>query len=84
MARRRRRAKKAKAQTKARMAAKVKFLGHEVILTFVGSLIIALGAMLATTDLQPLLLTWLLSAVIMWLGLLVFLYPLVRNIEDLM
>jgi hypothetical protein len=69
---------------RASMEAKVKFLGHEIVLTFVGSLIISLGALLATTGLQPLILTWLLSTVIIWLGLLVFLYPLVKKLEDLM
>ena len=65
-------------------ASKVKFFGHEIVLTFVGSLIIALGALLASTGLQPALLTWLLAAVMIWLGMLVFLYPIVKKIENIM
>ncbi|HKZ49722.1 MAG TPA: hypothetical protein VJ110_01840 [Candidatus Nanoarchaeia archaeon] len=84
MARRRAKRRKAAAAPRASREAKVRFFGHEILLTFIGSLIISLGALLATTGLQPLLLTWLLSAVIMWLGLLVFLFPVVRKLEDLM
>ncbi len=63
---------------------KVKFFGHEIVLTFVGSLIIALGAMLAQTDFGSPWLTLFLAAVTIWLGMLVFLYPIVRKIENLM
>ena len=80
MARRRRR----KADTRAAMSTKVQFLGHEILLTFIGSLIIALGAMLTVSGLEPAILLWLLSSVIIWLGLLIFLYPIVRKIEELM
>jgi|GEM_PF-1238460 len=82
MAKRRRRRQGQMAR--ASMATKVQFLGHEILLTFIGSLIIALGAMLIVTGLEPTALSWLLSAVIIWLGLLIFLYPIVRKIEDLM
>ena len=65
-------------------SARVKFFGHEIVLTFVGSLIIALGVMLAAAGLKPAMLTWLLATVTIWLGLLVFLYPIVKKIEKRM
>lgn len=71
-------------QNRAAAKTKVTFFGHEITLTFVGSLIISLGVLLALTGLQPMLLLWLLSAMIIWLGLLVFLFPIVRKLENLM
>jgi hypothetical protein len=65
-------------------AKKVKFFGHEIVLTFIGSLIIGLGALFATTGLQPMVLTWVFATVIIWLGLLIFLFPIIRKIENLM
>ncbi|MEM2874082.1 MAG: hypothetical protein QW063_01350 [Candidatus Nanoarchaeia archaeon] len=76
--------RRVKAKGKAKTAVKVKFFGYEIVLTFIGSLIIALGAMLTATGLQPLLLTWLLATTIIWLGMLIFLYPIVKKIEDLL
>lgn len=75
---------KRKAKRKAKAKAKVNFFGHEIGLTFIGSLIIAFSIMLAAAGLQPLALTWLLAAMMIWLGLLVFLYPVIKKIEDLM
>lgn len=75
---------KSRARKGKKKEAKVKFFGHEIVLTFVGSLIIGLGVLLATTNLEPSMLTWLFSTVVIWLGLLVFLYPIVKKIEDLM
>lgn len=77
-------ARRRRARSRAKAIAKVKFFGREIVLTFIGSLIIALGVMLASTGLQPALLTWLLATTILWLGLLIFLYPIVKKIEDLM
>ncbi len=77
-------ARRRRARGKAKAAVKVKFFGHEILLTFIGSLIISLGVMLALTGLQPAALLWLLSAMVIWLGLLVFLFPIVRKIEALM
>ena len=77
-------ARRRRARSRAKATAKVKFFGHEVVLTFIGSLIISLGVMLALTGLQPAMLTWLLSTVFIWLGLLIFLLPIVRKIEALM
>ena len=77
-------ARKRRARGKAKAAAKVTFFGHEILLTFIGSLIISLGVMLALTGLQPAALLWLLSTMVIWLGLLVFLYPIVKKIEALM
>jgi len=71
-------------QIRAAAKTKVKFFGHEVLLTFIGSLIIGLGVLLALTGLQPVLLLWLLSSMIIWLGLLVFLFPIVKKLENLM
>jgi hypothetical protein len=65
-------------------AAKVTFFGHEIVLTFIGALIIGLGALFATTGLKPTFLTWIFVTVIIWLGLLVFLFPIIRKIENLM
>jgi hypothetical protein len=78
-------AKKTKGKAKSKTeTTKVKFFGHEVLLTFLGSLIISLGAMFATINLQPLLLVWIMSTMFIWLGLLIFLYPIIKKIEDLM
>jgi len=75
---------KAKRKGQDKSEAKVRFFGHEIVLTFMGSLIMALGVFIATIDLKPTLLTWIFSAVVIWLGLLIFLFPLVRKIEGLM
>ena len=75
---------KAKRKGRSKAKAKVTFFGHEIILTFIGSLIIGLGVLLAATGLQPSLLNWVFSAVVIWLGLLIFLFPIVRKIEGLM
>ncbi|MEM2954807.1 MAG: hypothetical protein QW625_02570 [Candidatus Nanoarchaeia archaeon] len=63
---------------------KVKFFGHEMVLTFVGSLIMTFGVLLLMLDVKPLILTWLLATLFVWLGLLVFMYPIIRKIEELM
>jgi len=77
-------ARRRRARGKAKTAAKVTFFGHEILLTFIGSLIISIGVMLALTGLQPAALLWLLSTVFIWLGLLIFLFPIIRKIEGLM
>jgi F0F1-type ATP synthase assembly protein I len=63
---------------------KVTFFGHEIVLTFVGSLILAFAMLLIRLAAPPLILTWLLATVFVWLGMLLFLYPIIRKIEDLM
>ncbi|MGB9675229.1 MAG: hypothetical protein ACP5IJ_02080 [Candidatus Nanoarchaeia archaeon] len=63
---------------------KVKFFGHEIVLTFVGSLVITFGMLLMSFEIQPMLLTWLLATMFVWLGLLVFLFPIIRKIEKLL
>jgi hypothetical protein len=75
---------RARRKRRGKEKAKVTFFGHEILLTFIGSLIISLGVMLALTGLQPAALLWLLSTMVIWLGLLVFLFPIVRKIEALM
>jgi len=74
----------AKAKRKGKVKAKVTFFGHEILLTFIGSLIIALGVFTAVSGLEPMMLNWVFSAVIIWLGLLIFLFPIIRKIEALM
>ncbi len=75
---------KARRRGRGKAKAKVMFFGHEILLTFIGSLIIALGVFMAVSGLEPVMLIWLLSTVFIWLGLLVFLLPIVRKIEGLM
>ncbi len=76
---------KARRKTRNRVKEKkVKFFGHEIILTFIGALIISIGVSFAAMGLQPMLLSWIFSATIIWLGLLIFLFPIVQKIEQLM
>jgi hypothetical protein len=75
---------KARRKGRGRAKAKVVFFGHEILLTFVGSLIIALGVFIVVSGLEPMMLNWIFSAVVIWLGLLIFLLPIVRIIEGSM
>jgi amino acid transporter len=62
----------------------IRFLGHEILLTFIGALVLSLGISFTTIGLKPAILSWIFSALIIWLGLLIFLFPIVKKIEHLM
>lgn len=58
------------------------FAVEEIVLSFVGALVIAFGVLVIGT--QFALSTFVLGVFIMWLGLLLFTVPIIRKIEELM
>jgi hypothetical protein len=58
---------------------KLDFLWHEVIITFLAALIVSFGALFV----QGGGFAWLVGVFTIWLGLLVFILPLVKKVEKL-
>lgn len=68
---------------------RVKFAVEEVILSFIGALVITFGIMVISAALNTLTgvtdwATVVLGIFVIWLGLLLFTVPIVRKIEQLM
>jgi len=59
-------------------AKRLEFLAHEVVLTFLGALLIAFGVVFASAG----GLVWLTGLFTIWLGLLVFILPIIKKIEQ--
>lgn len=61
---------------------RIKFVEHEIILSFIGTLIAAGGIINIIFFVQkPNLLFLLFGVLILWLGLFIFAWPIVRKIE---
>jgi hypothetical protein len=58
---------------------KLDFLWHEVFITFLAALIVSFGALFV----QGGGFAWLVGVFTIWLGLLVFILPLVKKVEKL-
>ncbi|HIK00410.1 TPA: hypothetical protein H1016_02610 [archaeon] len=67
---------------------KIKFAVEEIVLSFIGALILSFGVLvLMISHTQGLIVDWpsfILVIFIVWLGLLLFTVPIVRKIEQLM
>ena len=63
-----------------RRKAKIEFLNHEIMLTFLGALIITFGILMVFAGGW----NWILTIFSVWLGLLVFILPIIWKIEKLM
>lgn len=59
---------------------KIEFLSHEIILTFIGALILTFGALFILAG----GFNWVITVFMIWLGLLVFILPIIWKIEKLM
>lgn len=67
---------------------KIKFAVEEIVLSFIGALVLSFGVLvLLISHVQGLVVDWpsfILVIFIVWLGLLLFTVPIVRKIEQLM
>ncbi len=60
------------------------FAVEEIILSFVGALVMAFGVMVIGNAAESWVANFILGVFIIWLGLLLFTVPLIRKIEQLM
>jgi hypothetical protein len=66
---------------KASEAKKIKFAVEEIILSFVGALVLTFGIVVTVAGGMA---NFILGIFIIWLGLLLFTVPMIRKIEQLM
>ena len=66
---------------KASEAKKIKFAIEEIILSFIGALVLTFGIVVTVAGGVP---NFVLGVFILWLGLLLFTVPLIRKVEQLM
>ena len=62
-------------------AKKIKFAIEEIILSFIGALVITFGIVVTVAGGVP---NFVLGIFIIWLGLLLFTVPIIRKLEQLM
>jgi sulfite exporter TauE/SafE len=63
---------------------RIMFAVEEIVLSFVGALVMAFGVMVIASPANGWLANFVLGVFIVWLGLLLFTVPLIRKIEQLM
>jgi uncharacterized membrane protein YagU involved in acid resistance len=64
---------------------RVMFAVEEIVLSFVGSLVLAFGfVVISTAEGSTFWANFVLGLFVVWLGLLLFTVPLIRKIEELM
>jgi sulfite exporter TauE/SafE len=63
---------------------RIMFAVEEIILSFVGALVIAFGVMVISTAAETWVANFVLGIFIVWLGLLLFTVPIIRKIEEMM
>ena len=63
---------------------RIMFAVEEIILSFVGALVMAFGIMVIGNAAESWLANFILGVFIVWLGLLLFTVPIIRKIEQLM
>jgi len=60
------------------------FAVEEIILSFVGALVMAFGVIVVASASNNWLANFVLGVFIVWLGLLLFMVPIIRKLEQLM
>lgn len=63
---------------------RLKFAVEEIILSFIGALVLAFGVVVVSTTDGSFWANFVLGIFIIWLGLLLFTVPIIRKIEQLM
>lgn len=63
---------------------RVKFAVEEIILSFVGAVVLSFGILVVINKTGSWAANFILGIFIIWLGLLLFTVPLIRKVEDLM
>ena len=64
------------------MVREIKFVEEELVISFIGTLVLVLGIIILNLSLiEPNWLFLLLSSLIIWLGLIVFIYPIVKKLR---
>jgi len=72
----------AKKMTKAEQ--RLEFAVEEIVLSFIGALVITFGIVILGEDLGGFWSKFVLGIFVIWLGLLLFTVPIIRKIEQLM
>ena len=63
---------------------RIMFAVEELILSFVGALVMSFGVMVIASTSNSWIANFVLGVFILWLGLLLFTVPIIRKIEQLM
>lgn len=63
---------------------RIMFAVEEIILSFVGALVMSFGVMVIASTADSWLANFVLGIFIVWLGLLLFTVPIIRKLEQLM
>ncbi|MDP7282044.1 MAG: hypothetical protein QF475_00165 [Candidatus Undinarchaeales archaeon] len=74
----------AKKRKTSKQEKRIMFAVEEIILSFVGALVMAFGVMVIGNAAESWVANFILGVFIIWLGLLLFTVPLIRKIEQLM
>ena len=74
----------AKAKKLSKQEKRIMFAVEEIVLSFVGALVMSFGVMVIASPSNGWLANFILGVFIVWLGLLLFTVPIIRKIEQLM